>query len=73
MEVGNCMNQISIIYEKETKRLLATMEFKDFITDCNILKIPGVEVVITMKVDGLFYVKNNEWHVNEQLIYKSNK
>ncbi|WP_337530252.1 hypothetical protein [Zhenhengia sp.] len=64
------MNQVAIVYEKETRKLIATMEFRSIVTDCNILKIPGVEVVITMKVDGLFYVKDNEWHVKEQLIYK---
>lgn len=63
------MNQIAVIYEKETKRLLAAMTFKDFIINCDIVKIPSVEVVISAKVDGLFYVKNNEWHVNEQLLY----
>lgn len=66
----NRVNQIAVVYEKETKRLLATIEFKDFITKFNILKIPGVEVVISKNVDGLFYVKNNEWHVNEHLLYK---
>lgn len=64
------MNQVAIVYEKETRKLIATMEFRSIVTGCNILKIPGVEVVITMKVDGLFYVKDNEWHVKEQLIYK---
>ena len=64
------MNQIAVIYEKDTKRLLATIEFKDLVTGCDILKIPGVEVVISIKVDGLFYVKNNNWHVNEKLLYK---
>ena len=47
------MNQVAIVYEKETRKLIATMEFRSIVTDCNILKIPGVEVVITMKVDGL--------------------
>ena len=43
------MNQIAVIYEKESKRLLTTIKFKDFITSCNILKIPTVEVVISKK------------------------
>ena len=63
------MQQIAVIYEKESKRLLATIEFVDFVTNCNILKIPTVEVVITANIEGLFYVKNNEWHVNEKLLY----
>ena len=32
------MQQIAVIYEKESKRLLATIEFVDFVTNCNILK-----------------------------------
>ena len=43
------MNQIAVIYEKESKRILTTIKFKDFITSCNILKIPTVEVVISKK------------------------
>lgn len=64
------MGQIAVIYEKDTKRLLATIEFKNIVTGCDILKIPGVEVVIGKKVDGLFYIKDDSWYVNEELLYK---
>lgn len=65
------MNQIAVVYDKETKQLLASIEFNDVITNCNILKIPGVDVVITMNVDGLFYVKDNKWYVNDQKAFRT--
>ncbi|MDY3360832.1 MAG: hypothetical protein SOY04_10595 [Clostridium celatum] len=37
---------------------------------CNIVRIPSVEVVVTVKSDEQFYVENNEWYVNEKLLYK---
>lgn len=64
------MNQVAVIFEKHTKKLLACIEFNHFMASCNIVKIPSVEVVVTVKSDEQFYVENNEWYVNEKLLYK---
>lgn len=63
------MDQIAVIYVDSNKDLIAVLEFNDIITNCDIKKVPGVNVVISKRVDNLFFIEDNKWKVNENLLF----
>ena len=63
------MQQVIIVYEKRSKKLLAYMEPDYPVFECNIVKIPEVNVFSTKKKEGEIYVRDNKWHVNEEALF----
>ena len=58
--------QISVVYEKEIRKMLASFEINTLITSANILLVSGITYLITTKRDIVYtapneivYVKNN--------------
>lgn len=57
--------QTVVVFQKSNRKLLATFKLNRF-SDMEVLKIPGVEVLVTYESD-IFYVKNNEYYVKENV------
>lgn len=58
--------QILVVYQKSNRKLIATFELNTFITNMNILVVPGVTYSLTLKrdffhtaEDGTVYVKDD--------------
>lgn len=57
VQEGDNLLQTIVTYEKATLKVISAMQVNTFITDANILKMSGYEVLIT--------VKNNVIHLND--------
>ena len=62
------MLQTVITYEKATLKVISAMQINTFITDANILKTPGYEVLITLKNDIIQLGLNNQMYLKQEFV-----
>lgn len=57
--------QILVVFNKETRQLIATFELNTIITEANVLVIPGVTYLITAKKDIFYLGTGGHYYVKE--------
>jgi hypothetical protein len=57
--------QILVVFQKDTRQVIATFEMNTFITEANVLVIPGVSYLITFKRDIFYTGKDKKLYVKE--------
>lgn len=50
--------QTLIVFKEDTRELIAAFQLNTIITEMNVLKIPGVSFVVTVKKDVFFTAPN---------------
>lgn len=57
--------QILVVYRKSDRKLIATFEMENFIPNMNVLVIPGVAYLVSLKKDIFYTANNGEVYVKE--------
>lgn len=57
--------QILVVFQKKDRKLIATFELNTIITDMNVLVIPGVTYLMTLKKDIFFTGQDGQVYVKE--------
>lgn len=59
--------QILVVFQKTDRKVLATFELKTIITEMNVLKIPEVDYLITLKRDIFYKAPNGQLFLKENV------
>lgn len=62
------MLQTIITYEKATLKVISAMQINSFITDANILKMPGYEVLITLKDNVITLDESGHMYLKKEFV-----
>lgn len=62
------MLQTIVTYEKATLKVISAMQVNTFITDANILKKSGYEVLITVKGDVIHLDDSNQMYLKREYV-----
>lgn len=57
--------QVLVVYEKDTRKVIATFEFNTIVTEINGLVTPGTSYLISYRRDVFYTAPNGEVFVKE--------
>lgn len=60
--------QILVVYRKSDKLVIGALKYNSFITEADVLMLPGHSYFITLKNDTMYTAENGHVYVREEVI-----